>query len=344
MLIVRPVVEHDLDAMVELAQMASFGLTSLPRDSELILERIETSCKNFHLRARKPQGELYIFVMEETDSAQIVGTSQITSKVGGFDPFYAFRIETCLAESQHLNIRKEISFLRLVREHSGPTEIGGLFVSPTYRKQGAGRLMSLFRFLYMAERRSQFEPLVIAELRGVVDENGCSPFWEAVGRHFFDMNYPRADYLSLSDKRFIAELIPRSPIYIRLLPKDAQEVIGQVHQNTRPALKMLQDEGFRFNQMVDIFDAGPMVACPLDNVRIVRQSVKSVVEEIAPFPLQSRDSVIINLRKEFRACVGAVSLKPNGGVLIEPEVAKSLDVEPGDSIRFGPIRPTESQM
>ncbi len=340
MLIIRPVVESDLYSMLELADMASFGLTSLPKDRELILERIEASCRSFRFQARKPQGELYIFVMEETDSARIVGTSLINSKVGGFDPFYAFRIETCVSESKRLDIRKEISFLRLVSEHSGPTEIGGLFLSPNYRKHGAGRLMSLFRFLYMAERRSQFESLVIAELRGVVDETGSSPFWEAVGRHFFDMNYPRADYLSLSDKRFIAELMPRSPIYIRLLPKDVQEIIGKVHQNTRPALKMLQDEGFRFNQMVDIFDAGPMVVCPLDNVRIVGQSARSVIREIGPSPFPAQDSIITNIGRDFRACIGAVSLKPDGGVILGLEAAKSLNVNAGDVIRFGPIRPT----
>ncbi|MGA8832180.1 MAG: arginine N-succinyltransferase [Desulfomonilaceae bacterium] len=342
MLIIRPVAESDLDDLVELAGMASFGLTSLPRDRELLADRIARSSPNFQTEHRKPQGELYIFVMEDLDTAKLVGTSLIVSKVGGFDPFYAFRVESCLKESEHLNIRKEVSFLRLIKEHSGPTEIGGLFLAPTYRKHGAGRLMSLFRFLYMADRRLQFESTVIAEMRGVADEAGYSPFWEALGRHFFDMNYPKADYLSLTDKRFIAELMPRSPIYICLLPKEAQEVIGTVHENTRPALKMLQDEGFRYNHMVDIFDAGPMVACPLDDIRIVKDSVRAVVENITSSPIQSPISIITKTGKDFRSCMGAVNTTMSGGASIEIGVAKALKLEIGDSIRFGLIRPEGS--
>ncbi len=338
MVIIRPIVESDLDNLIELAGMASFGLTSLPRNRELLAERIMISCRSFQFDAPRPQGELYIFVMEELETAKVVGTSLIVSKVGGFDPFYAFHIETCVHESAHLNIRKEVSFLRLVREHSGPTEIGGLFLAPDYRKHGAGRLMSLFRFLYMAERRRQFEHLVIAEMRGVADDKGHSLFWEAVGRHFFDMNYPRADYLSLKDKRFIAELMPRSPIYICLLPKDAQEVIGKVHENTRPALKMLQDEGFRYNHMVDVFDAGPMVVCPLNDIRIVKYSVRATVEDINSSPIQSPISIVTNVDKEFRACMGTVTVTPSGGALLEVRTAQALKLSVGDTIRFGPMR------
>src|SRR5690606_40386071 len=68
------------------------------------------------------------------------------------------------------------------------------------------------------------------------------------------------------------ELMPKLPIYVKLLPKEAQEVIGQVHENTRPALAMLQSEGFRFRGYVDIFDAGPTVESEIENIRSVRES------------------------------------------------------------------------
>ncbi len=342
MLIIRPVAESDVDDLVELASMASFGLTSLPGDRELLADRIAISSRNFQTEHRKPEGELYIFVMEDLDTTKLVGTSLIVSKVGGFDPFYTFRIESCLHESEHLNIRKEVSFLRLIKEHSGPTEIGGLFLAPAYRKHGVSRLMSLFRFLYMADRHRQFESVVIAEMRGVADEAGHSPFWEALGRHFFDMNYPKADYLSLTDKRFIAELMPRSPVYICLLPKEAQEVIGKVHQNTIPALRMLQDEGFKYNHMVDIFDAGPTLTCRLDDIRIIKESARAEVVNITSSPIQSTFYVITNLGKEFRSCMGTVAVNPSGGVSIELGVAKALQLRVGDTIRFGPLRSADS--
>src|SRR5262249_22653987 len=158
--------------------------------------------------------------------------------------FYAYRIEKAVHESDVLKVRKEVPFLKLVTEHNGPCEIGSLFLAPSYRRDGNGRFLSLVRFLFMAEQPKRFDPVVIAELRGVIDDLGHSAFWDALGRHFFEVEYPTADYLSMVNKKFIADLMPSHPIYIPLLPKEAQAVIGQVHEQTRPALKILEDEGF----------------------------------------------------------------------------------------------------
>lgn len=343
MVIVRPVAASDLDDLVGLATVASFGLTSLPKDPELLQERVEQSLRSFASKPKKPGGELYIFVMEDTDTGKAVGTSCIVSKVGGFEPFYAFRIETRIHESRHLNIRKEVSILHLVTEHSGPCEIGGLFLAPDYRKHGNGRLLSLFRFLYMAEQPQRFESLVIAEMRGVVDRTGRSPFWEALGRHFFDMDFPKADYLSSTDKQFIADLMPNCPIYIPLLPEEAREVIGNVHEHTKPALKMLQDEGFRHSGMVDIFEAGPIIVANRNKIRIVRESIETTIREIASDQLLSVNHIVAAVDEEFRACVGSVAHTADGGARIEARVAEALKLRIGDRIRFGPLRPSAEQ-
>ncbi len=339
MVIIRPVAESDLDDLAGLAEAASFGLTSLPKDRELLGERISQSCRDFRWSPRKPRGELYLFVMEHIETGRIVGTSCIVSKVGGFEPFYAYRIETCVHESAHLGIRREIPTLHLVTEHSGPCEIGGLYLAPQYRKHGNGRLLSLFRFLFMAEYPERFEPTVIAEMRGAVDERGHSPFWEALGRHFFEMDFSRADHLSSSDTRFIADLMPKCPIYIPLLPKEAQEVVGKVHPNTEPALKMLLDEGFRLSGMVDIFEAGPIIKTGLREIRIVRQNRKAMVARIATEPIDSPTCVVARFTGSFRACTGRAALDSEGGAIVEQATADALDLHEGDWIRFGPLRP-----
>ena len=77
-------------------------------------------------------------------------------------------------------------------------------------------------------------------------KTGNSPFWEWLEAHFFSMDFPTADYLSgIGNKVFIAELMPRYPIYTNLLSQEAQDVIGHVHEKTRPALRLLEREGFR---------------------------------------------------------------------------------------------------
>jgi arginine N-succinyltransferase len=340
MVIVRPVKLEDLDRLVELANQASFGLTSLPKDKDLLRRRIIESQHSFQKTAEKPGGELYFFVMEDLDTGLVVGTAIIVSKVGGFEPFYAYKIETCVHQSEMLHIRKEIQTLNLVAEHSGPSEIGGLFLVQEYRKHGYGRLLSLFRFLFMAEHPARFEPYVIAEMRGVVEPDGHSAFWEAIGRHFFEIDYTKADLLSAMDKRFIADLMPRCPIYVPLLPKEARDVIGKVHEKTKPALKMLQDEGFEITDMVDIFEAGPLVHCRLDNIRIVKESRHTQVEEVTSESIESEPCIITNAGSEFRACIANVADVSGGGARIRVETAEALRVSIGDEIRFGPLRPT----
>jgi arginine N-succinyltransferase len=342
MVIIRPVRREDSDQVVELADMAAFGLTSLPKDPELLRKRIHQSRRSFEIGAEQPGGELYLFVMEDLDTSKLVGTSCIVSKVGGFEPFYAYRLQQSIHESVMLNIRKEIPTLHLVIEHSGPSEIGGLWLKPDYRRHGNGRLLSLFRFLFMADHPEQFEPVIIAEMRGVVDSEGRSPFWEALGRHFFDMEFPKADYLSVKDKRFIADLMPTCPIYVPLLPEPAQRVIGEVHEKTAPAVKMLLDEGFEFTGMVDIFEAGPIISCRLSETRIVRQSRRGEVGEVTDETLESVPHIITNCRHEFRACVGRVVPLPSGKLRISASVAGALGVKAGDQVRVGSVRPSTS--
>ena len=164
------------------------------------------------------QPRTYLFVMQDTATNKIVGVCGIISQIGGAEPFYSYQVETKVHESKQLGVRTEISTLHLIERKDGPSEIGSLFLSPEYRHSGNGRLLSLCRFLFMADHLEFFEPTVIAEMRGSVDANGRSPFWDAVGRHFFEVDFATADHMSMVSKQFIADLMPRHPIYIPLLP------------------------------------------------------------------------------------------------------------------------------
>ncbi len=339
MLVIRPITLDDLDQLEALAHQASFGLTSLPRDRKLLEQRVEASVQGFAKMAEKPAGEAYLFVAEDLADGQVVGTCGVVSKVGGFDPFYAYRIETSVHESKMLEIRKEIRTLHLVREHNGPCEIGSLYLSPRYRRGGNGRLLSLSRFLFMAQHPRYFDPVVIAELRGVVDEQGYSPFWEALGRHFFEVEYPTADYLCMVDKKFIADLMPTHPIYVPLLPGSAQKVIGEVHPNTRGALKILGAEGFTDSGMVDIFEAGPIVSCPLERIDTIRRSRVAVVEEITDDPVDSSRYIIGTTGRQFRACQDQMAETGNGGIVLNRGTAVALQVKVDDTVRYATTRP-----
>lgn len=339
MLVIRPITLDDLDPLLELTTLTGFGLTTLPHDRDLLRRRIKESQRAFErMDEPTPHGEAYLFVMEDQRSGRIIGTTGVASKVGGFEPFYAYRIESAIIESQMLKVRKEVRTLHLVAEHNGPSEIGSLFLHPDYRKGGNGWLLSLSRFLFMAQHPSHFDPVVIAEMRGVLDENGGSAFWDALGRHFFEIDYPKADYLSMLNKRFIADLMPRHPIYIMLLPQAAQAVIGEVHEQTKPALRMLQEEGFAHNQMVDIFEAGPVVSCRLDAIRTVRESVHAEVKEIVDDLPSGRNAIVATTGHRMKACKAPVEVAggegESTGVKITANTALSLGVKVGDTVRY----------
>ena len=338
MVIIRPVRLTDLDSLLALAQLTGFGLTTLPRDADLLRERILDSQAAFQRMASRPRGECYLFVMEDLATHAVVGTCGVASKVGGFEPFYAYRLDTLVHDSEMLNIRKEIQTLNLVTEHNGPCEIGSLFLRPEYRREGNGRLLSLSRFLFIAEHAQRFDPVVIAEMRGVIDDQGRSPFWDALGSHFFEIEFPRADHLSMVDKKFIADLMPKHPIYVPLLPPEAQDVIGQVHPDTAPALEMLKQEGFQLSGMVDIFEAGPVVIAPRDTIRTIRESRHTVIAQIVP-TLTSRgvgEKVhLLNPRPDSRACRATVEILP-AGLRIDSPTADALELHASDPVRFAP--------
>src|SRR5262245_16503826 len=246
MVFIRPVAAADLDALIELASLAGVGLTTLPRDRELLSKRIRNSVRFFEKNIDRPGGESYLFVMEDSEEKKVIGACGIVSKVGGFQPFYGYKIEKTLFESKQIKVRKEVPMLMLHEEHDGPCEIGSLFLHPGWRKDGNGRLLQLVRFLFIAEHPDWFESTVVSEIRGVTNEQGQSPFWDCIGRHFFGIDFAEADRLSVINKKFIADLMPDHPIYIPLLPRVAQEVIGKPHPESAPAVKNLTAEGFKF--------------------------------------------------------------------------------------------------
>lgn len=338
MLIVRAVQDSDLDQLFELIQKAEFGLTTLKISKEELEARIERSVFAFSQKSAKPDGQAYVFVMEDLTSGIVVGTSSIYSKIGGFEPNYSYDIETNIHSSEQLNVYKEIKILHLIEEHDGPTEIGSLFLSPDYWGEGHGRLLSIARFLFMAEFPDRMETETIAEMRGVVDSHGVSPLWSALGAHFFQIDFPKADTLTAKSKKFIAELMPEHPIYIPLLPESAQEVIGKVHSNTEPAKAMLLKEGFEYRNRVDIFDGGPTLHCKTAEIRAVRESRRGTVGKIIPQLQVGSEQLICNARLNFRACL-APTIWEDDQVVIDEGTALRLNLKLGDKVRAVNLRP-----
>jgi len=335
MIIIRPIQHSDYDALHRIAVESGHGFTSLPVNEELLTQRIAHAEKSFTKDVTQPGNEGYLFVMEDTETGQVVGTSGIEAAVGLQDAFYHYHLGKVVHNSRELNIYNTVETLSLCNDYTGASEICTLFLSESHRKNNNGRFLSRVRFLFIAEHLERFSETVIAEMRGVSDDDGRSPFWAWLEEHFFSIDFPTADYLTgIGKKVFIAELMPKYPIYVNLLSKDAQQVINKVHDKTVPALRLLEAEGFARRGYVDIFDAGPTVEATRDQIKTVRHSKKC---QVIIGDVQSTDNFIIcNTKVEaFRAVQASVSVRETANqVVISDETANALQVTEGDWVRL----------
>jgi len=189
------------------------------------------------------------------------------------------------------------------------------------------------------EHRQRFAETIIAEMRGINDENGQSPFWQWLEEHFFSMDFPTADYLTgIGQKQFIAELMPKYPIYVNLLSKQAQAVIGKVHDKTKPALQLLEQEGFSCRGYVDIFDAGPTVEANLKHIRSAQTSRRMRIKVTHEIDAKQPTFIVINTKvQDFRGvCTPLVVDVDAEHATIGQLAAAALGVSDGDHIRFAP--------
>ena len=330
-MIVRPVKVSDLPALMTLVEQAGPGFTTLPANEDRLAHRVRWAQRAFAEQVERADAD-YLFVLED-DEQRLVGVSAMAGAVGLREPWYNYRLGVTVSSAPDLGIQRQIPTLFLNNELTGQSELCSLFLRHDQRNGSNGRLLSLGRLLFVAEFPHLFGEKMIAELRGSADENGCSPFWDSLGRHFFQMDFTHADHLSgLGNKAFIAELMPRQPLYTCLLTEQAQAAIGQTHPNTQPALKILQAEGFAHKGYIDIFDGGPVIEAPIRSIRTVRDSLELTLslgtpDEQAPLWL------IHNRRLENCRITAAHGRLVGNSLVVDRLTAKRLQLQPGNSVR-----------
>lgn len=330
-IIIRPVGGADLEAVLELTRRGGTGLTNLPPDRDAIERRIVAAVQALSDQQARADGAAIMLVAET--GGRIVATGMIFARVGAEWPFYSYRITRQASLSRAVGRSKSQRLLNLVNDFDGETEVGGLFVDPAMRGQALGQMMARARYMFIAAHRGWFGERVIAELRGYQDDSGRSPVWEAIGRHFYDMEFDEADKTgAIHGNQFIADLGPRYPIYISMLPAEAQAALGRPHNDGRPAHAMLLAEGFRDEGYVDIFDGGPTLVAPIDAVRTVAQSREVTFAGIAESG--GRALICTGVGGDFRLTRGSAPTPREGAVALDPRTARLLSAAEGDTLRI----------
>ena len=328
--LIRAATMADVQPMYEMAKLTGGGFTNLPPDRGALTAKLERATAAFANPDSGEEDRLFVLMLENRETGEIRGTCQIFTRVGVRWPFYSYRIGTMSKRSEELNRTFRAEILNLVSDLEGASEVGGLFLHPHERAGGLGLLLARSRYLFIRAHREEFGDRLIAELRGVIDDAGGSPFWDGVAGKFFGMSFQEADeFNALHGNQFIADLMPKHPVYVAMLSDAAKNVIGLPHPSGRAAMRMLENEGFAYEKYIDIFDGGPTMTARTDAVKTIRDARSDVVAGVGDGG--ARALVATGTWQDFRCVFGEVASGVDGVTLNEAG-ATALGVGRGDSI------------
>ncbi len=328
---IRAATPADLQHLYEMAKLTGGGFTNLPPDRKSLAAKLEHSAEGFGRNGDYQPGELFLMILENAATGEVRGTCQIFTGVGKVWPFYSYRLTTLTQYSKELDRTFRAEMLNLVNDLDGASEVGGLFLHPAERAGGLGMLLARSRYLFIAMHRARFSERLFAELRGVIDERGGSPFWDGVAGRFFGMNFQEADrFNAINGNQFIADLMPKHPVYIAMLPEPARSVIGLPHPSGRPAMRMLEAEGFAYEGYLDIFDGGPTMTARTDKVESIAGARQAVVA--ATNAVQGEKALIAAGKLSEFECVFGIAEHGESGLSIDAASAAALGVATGDTV------------
>lgn len=339
MLLLRDVQKTDLTQLQRLAK--ALNTVNLPDNRETLEALIDTSVRSFSGAIADVRRREYLFVLEDSESKRLWGTSMMIAQHGTYDaPHVYYEVSEREHYSASLGKHLRHRVLSIAYNYDGPTEIGGLVVAPEYRsgQAKAGKQLSYVRFLFMGLHRDRFRNRVLAELLPPLLSDGRSLLWEACGQKFTGLSYQEADRLSRQNKEFIKELFPSSDIYVSLFSDEAQAVVGEVGAGTQSVQRMLERIGFRYADKVDPFDGGPHFEAKADDLSLLRSfQAGTVVDRAEGSP---RDLLVCVERTDGPAHFSAVRCQAEiagAEIALPNSTRQQLGVEPGEPVSWIPF-------
>jgi len=345
--LLRPAQLRDLAALEALAQASAIGISSLPSDRDALRQLLALSTKAFASDDVASGEELYLFVLEDrAQGGALVGTSGIAAAAGFNDSFYCYRNEFIVQASAELAVRNRIHTLHLCHDLSGVTLLTGFHIDTSLAHTLAPQLLSRGRLLFIAQFADRFSDRIAAENPGLSNAQGDCPFWDAVGRRFFALDYAAAERLGggRSHKGWIAGLMPQSPIYVPLLPAEAQWSLGQLHPVGALPFDILLDEGLDGDTYLNLFDGGPTADGRVALLKTVARRralavlpTKHQATRVAPRAATTRWQLVANgLQPDFRAMLLPAAADDAGGgtaaLDLPPAAADALCWQAGDTL------------
>jgi arginine N-succinyltransferase len=338
MFIIRQARRSDCRQLLRLAR--ELDSINLPTDSAELKAMVEDSARSFAGRIRPRSRAVYLFCAESVATGKLAGASMIIAKHGTpQSPHYYLEMGSDERYSHTLRRVFRHGYLRLRYSMDGPTEIGGLIVTRRMRRhpERIGRQLSWVRFLYIARHRARFEKRVLAEMLPPLTPGYGNAFWDHYGRRVTGLTFRQADRLARYDKEFIRALFPESPLYTFLLPDAVRDSLGAVSEQTRGAVRLLEQAGMRFLDHIDPFDGGPYFGAQIDDLEPVKNRRSLRIVAGAP-PGGERSSFLVAREdpRGFRA-VKADAVALEGRLFAASEVLEALKVKAEDRVDAAPL-------
>ncbi|MEX2473707.1 arginine N-succinyltransferase [Marinobacter sp.] len=338
MWLVRPVEAGDLQGVRDIAGAQGAALSStLPKQRDALAAKIEHSRRSFSGTLRNGEPARFLFVLQNTETSKIHGVAGVDARAGNGQPFYNYRRDALIHASHELGVSRRVEVLYPSHALTDMTLLCAFAISPELRGTEAFELLSRARMMFVAENRDLFSNRMVVELQGVQTSDGQVPFWDSLGRHFFNMDFETADQHSGAlSKTFIAELMPPNPIYVTLLSDAAKEALGTPHELTRLTLDLLQREGFQPGCYLDIFDAGPVLEARTDSLRTIVTSHRTVLHAAYG---DNGETCLISAGQGggFRCTLTALSETLKNEVKVPVKTWQALSRSAGDDVRIAPL-------
>jgi arginine N-succinyltransferase len=139
--------------------------------------------------------------------------------------------------------------------------------------------------------------------------------------------------------------MPSYPLYVPLLPAEAQRVLGEPDEGALLAYDIHLEEGFEPDRFVDIFDAGPVLTVAVERsssvvaneIRVVR-SAQGNVAIGAPYLIAAGGA------HEFRCALADLPSARTQGAPLSDDVKQALGVADNASIRCVPLHQASGEL
>lgn len=338
MFVVRPVDTADIPTLESFASSAMPGVHTFPRTRKSIERAVERSLASFSAQPDAPGDESYLFVLQAVADKTVAGAAAISATAGASGTFFAFRKDVLNQVSRDLNISHNVHALSLCSDLTSHSQLSSFYIKDRRNAGLEADLLSRSRVLFAAIAPHRFGERFFSSMSGVTDTNGRSAFWEALGRKFFQMDFLEAERMieGARNRTLIVELMPHYPVYVPLLPDEAQAALGKVHANGELPFRILTEEGFERDEYVDIFDGGPVLRAHRNALRCYSHSlIRTALVTPGQEDGLAKGMYLIaaNREENFRSVVAECTTpEMSECVALTQEVLQALDVVQGDSV------------